>query len=181
MSCALCQKKFGLLHRKAGKEGRCWSCLKAACAGCAPLYDGTDLGWVAPHHVCGVCASQLDRQKAKMNNQQSLSSTTTAERQANEVATTMEQIPDWSLPPTVTAPATALPSHVLAVGATRDDAKRASRVLLRTVIENMKDRGSEAELQKSSVGDERLSSCVVIRCLLFVVVDISQFAVIAMI
>jgi hypothetical protein len=34
------RQKFGLLLKKAGKEGKCWSCLKAACASCAPSYDG---------------------------------------------------------------------------------------------------------------------------------------------
>jgi hypothetical protein len=97
------------------------------------LYDGKLLGWVNNHHCCKPCSKALDRYKLKM--EKSLEEKTEKEKQKDAMQKAMSSMPEWTLPP---------PSNdrLLAVGSQRDDAKRASRVLLQAVIENYADRTS---------------------------------------
>ncbi len=155
MSCTFCDKKMGGLMgpKKAADGGHCWSCQKTACSKCAPLYDGTDLGWVKPHSVCGKCGEALDRQKAKSR----LAVQEGSKKEAKEaMRQAVSSLPEWSLPPAAPAKeeVSALPSRLQPVGGVRDEARRASRVLLKAVIENYADRDSYATPKRQAAEDD---------------------------
>jgi hypothetical protein len=161
-NCQFCDKKMGgvLNPKKAVDGGKCWACQKLACVKCAPLYDGTALGWVKPHSCCRKCAEALDRQKVKS----AASIQEGAKKDAMHQA--VSSLPEWSLPPASAsaalasgvpegAPAGAVPSRLKPVGSAREEARRASRVLLQAMIENYADRDSFATPNmKSGGGDD---------------------------
>lgn len=104
MSCKFCGKKFGILGRKkAGPDGKCWSCQKPACSKCAPMYDGSVLGWVAPHPCCSGCSEALDRQKTKISKNSVLIRVTQKEREAANNNNVVSSLPEWTLPASTTS------------------------------------------------------------------------------
>ena len=159
MSCEICHKKGGLLAKKIGK---CWACQKSACSKCARPYDGAALGWVKSHPVCPRCAEALDRQKSKVAQQSSLAGVTKKESDKAALDKAVSAIPEWTLPapePSSTSSSSTVPAaedknRLRAVGATRDEARRASRVLLRAVIENYADRDSTRTPVKGGQSEE---------------------------
>ena len=154
-NCQFCDKKMGgvLGPKKAVDGGKCWACQKAACVKCAPSYDGTALGWVKHHSCCRKCSEALDRQKAKTV----VAMRDGGKREAMHQA--VSSLPEWSLPPAATSAgdegASAVPARLMPVGAARDEARRASRVLLKAMIENYADRDSFATPNKGGGNDSR--------------------------
>lgn len=150
-ACTVCSKKFSLKQKISGREGKCWSCLRVCCGSCTTSFDGTALGWVTPHAVCGKCASQLERQRAKLSAHVAAKSRTggtpewtLTQSSASGVSTTATpSISSGAVTtPPVSSPASSVPNRLLEPGASRSEARRASRVLLQTLIENYKDSGN---------------------------------------
>lgn len=107
-------------------------------------------GWLHPHAICSKCAAALDRQKVKAR------SIGLAPSPAAPLAAAASSLPEWSLPPSVVVPPP--DRRLAAVGATREQAKRASRVLLQAVIENYSDRPRDMEEGDDDDNDSEESS-----------------------
>ena len=119
--------------------------------------------WQAMHPCCPKCVEALERQKKKTQ------SMLLQVSQKEAISKAVGDLPAWSLPPSSSSsepPKVAVAaasdagdsgstkadnlalSRLKPVGSSREDAKRASRVLLQAVIENYADRDSYQTPQK---------------------------------